>query len=134
MSDEEIEIEDLKKIEKNISDDESEPVTSTSKQIIIILEDARLETVKTKKGFSLLSSDDNKGLHRKLHTDPKDYRPDITHQCLLTLLDSPLNKAGLLKIYIHTSQNILIYVNPKLRIPRTYRRFEGLMSIYFIIL
>merc|ERR1712129_418309 len=55
------------------------------------------------------------------------YRPDIVHQALLTLLDSPLNKAGKLKIFIHTQKNVLIDVNPKLRIPRTYRRFAGLM-------
>jgi rRNA small subunit pseudouridine methyltransferase Nep1 len=48
-------------------------------------------------------------------------------QCLLTLLDSPLNKAGLLQIYIHTSRGVLIEVNPCVRIPRTFRRFSGLM-------
>ncbi|ETO22518.1 ribosome biogenesis protein NEP1, partial [Reticulomyxa filosa] len=45
----------------------------------------------------------------------------------MTLLDSPLNKAGLLKVMIHTQNNVLIDVNPKLRIPRTYNRFAGLM-------
>src|SRR5271156_6413452 len=48
-------------------------------------------------------------------------------QCLLTLLDSPLNKAGLLQIYIHTSRGVLIEVNPSVRIPRTFKRFSGLM-------
>lgn len=55
-------------------------------------------------------------------------RPDIVHQSLLSLLDSPLNKSGLLKIYIQTSQNILIYINPETKIPRTYKRFAGMMS------
>lgn len=45
----------------------------------------------------------------------------------MTLLDSPLNKAGLLRVYIHTTKNILIEVNPKVRIPRTFKRFSGLM-------
>ncbi len=49
-------------------------------------------------------------------------------QCLLTLLDSPLNKAGKLQVYIHTSTNVLIEVNPRTRIPRTYKRFAPLMS------
>jgi rRNA small subunit pseudouridine methyltransferase Nep1 len=48
-------------------------------------------------------------------------------QCLLTLLDSPLNKAGLLQIFIHTSRGVLIEVNPSVRIPRTFKRFSGLM-------
>ena len=33
-------------------------------------------------------------------------------QMLLTLLDSPLNKAGKLQVYIHTEKNILIEVRP----------------------
>ena len=38
-----------------------------------------------------------------------------------------MNKAGLLQIYIHTSRGVLIEVNPCVRIPRTFRRFSGLM-------
>ena len=49
------------------------------------------------------------------------------HQCLLSLLDSPLAKADRLQIFIHTQRDILIEVNPKIRIPRTYKRFAGLM-------
>ena len=48
-------------------------------------------------------------------------------QCLLTLLDSPLNKAGFLQVYIHTAKGVLIEVNPSVRIPRTFKRFSGLM-------
>ncbi|CAB4407045.1 unnamed protein product [Rhizophagus irregularis] len=60
-------------------------------------------------------------------SDPTTYRPDITHQCLMALLDSPLNKAGLMQVYIHTTKNVLIEVNPHVRIPRTFKRFSGLM-------
>jgi rRNA small subunit pseudouridine methyltransferase Nep1 len=49
-------------------------------------------------------------------------------QCLLTLLDSPINKAGLLQVYIHTNRGVLIEVNPSVRIPRTFKRFSGLMG------
>ena len=56
------------------------------------------------------------------------FRPDIIHQCLLNLFDSPLNKEGLLKVYIHTSKNILIDINPKTRMPRTFKRFSGLFT------
>ncbi len=42
----------------------------------------------------------------------EDYRPDISHQVLLALLDSPLNKAGLLQVYLRTKTNALIEVNP----------------------
>ena len=46
----------------------------------------------------------------------------------MTLLDSPLNKAGLRQVYIHTAQGVLIEVNPHVRIPRTFKRFSGLMG------
>ena len=48
---------------------------------------------------------------------------------MMTLLDSPLNKAGLMKLYVHTQTNVLIDVNPKIRIPRTFKRFSGLMGM-----
>lgn len=46
----------------------------------------------------------------------------------MALLDSPLNKAGLMQVYIHTTKNVLIEVNPHVRIPRTFKRFSGLMG------
>lgn len=52
----------------------------------------------------------------------------LRFQCLLTLLDSPLNKAGRLQVYIHTAKGVLIEVNPHVRIPRTFKRFSGLMG------
>ncbi|KAJ1610340.1 Mra1/NEP1 like protein [Cryptosporidium canis] len=54
-------------------------------------------------------------------------RPDILHQCLLTLLDSPLNKCGRLLVYIRTTSNILIEVNPQLSVPRNFKEFSSLM-------
>ena len=53
---------------------------------------------------------------------------EADQKCLLTLLDSPLNKAGLLQVYIHTAKGVLIEVNPSVRIPRTFKRFSGLMG------
>lgn len=64
---------------------------------------------------------------RKNNRDPGSCRPDITHQCLLMLFDSPLNRAGLLQVYIKTERNVLIEINPQTRIPRTFKRFAGLM-------
>lgn len=97
--------------------------------IIVLLDQATLETVKNKRGiFELLNCDDHRELcKKKLKKNPNDYRPDILHQELLALLDSPLNKAGLLKVYIATTKKVLIEVHPSIRIPRTYKRFAGLM-------
>ncbi|NPA97018.1 MAG: 16S rRNA methyltransferase [Crenarchaeota archaeon] len=55
-------------------------------------------------------------------------RPDIVHACLLQALGSPLNKVGLLRIYVHTIDNRVIFVDPSTRIPRHYYRFVGLME------
>jgi len=77
--------------------------------------------------YALLNCDDHQGILAKTGRDIADARPDITHQCLLTLLDSPLNKAGLLRVYVHTTKGVLIDVNPHVRIPRTFKRFSGLM-------
>ncbi|KRZ16583.1 Ribosomal RNA small subunit methyltransferase NEP1 [Trichinella zimbabwensis] len=96
------------------------------RKLFIILEDASLELAKVGKKVELLCSDKHRNFLSK-RKDPLNYRPDITHQCLLMLLDSPLNKAGLLEIYIHTVKNVLIRVHPQTRIPRTFERFVGLM-------
>ena len=109
---------------------ETTKIFKKSKQpVIVLLDQASLETVKSRKGiYELLNCDDHRELcKKKLHKDPNLYRPDILHQELLALLDSPLNKAGLLRIYIATTKNVLIEVNPSIRIPRTFKRFAGLM-------
>jgi len=97
------------------------------RRLFVVLELASLETAKTKHGYELLNSEEHSSLLARNNRDVEMYRPDILHQSLLTLLDSPLNKAGLLKIFIHTQKGVLIDVHPKLRIPRTYKRFSGLM-------
>ncbi|KTW27745.1 hypothetical protein T552_02184 [Pneumocystis carinii B80] len=102
-----------------------------SRRLIVVLEKACLEIYKIggkKEGkYYLLNCDEHQGILKKMNRDISEARPDICHQCLLTLLDSPLNKAGFLQVYIHTTKNVLIEVNPKIRIPRTFKRFSGLM-------
>ena len=74
-------------------------------------------------------------LYRRKHNkDPAEYRPDIIHQELMAVLDSPLNKAGKVKVYMHTGKNVLIEINPKTRIPRTFKRFAGLMGNSYYVL
>ncbi|GAM29015.1 hypothetical protein SAMD00019534_121910, partial [Acytostelium subglobosum LB1] len=97
------------------------------KKLIIILEHATLETVKVKDNYQLLNCDDHADFLKKFKREASEARPDILHQCLLALFDSPLNKAGLLQCYIRTTKNVLIEVHPQTRIPRTFHRFAGLM-------
>ncbi|KAI6009720.1 Alpha/beta knot methyltransferase [Pisolithus marmoratus] len=112
---------------------------STQRRLFVILDQACLEAYRVTSGgkgkggrdgevkYTLLNCDDHQGILAKTGRDIADARPDITHQCLLTLLDSPLNKAGRLQVYIHTAKGVLIEVNPHVRIPRTFKRFSGLM-------
>jgi len=98
-----------------------------ARRVVVVLEQCALELVQPRKGaVELLNCDDHKGIVVKNGKNIADCRPDITHQCLMTLLDSPLNKAGKLLIYLHSAQNVLVEVHPSLRIPRTFRRFAGL--------
>ena len=93
-----------------------------------------LNLSKVGRKFELLNCDDHKKELSKHSRDISSARPDITHQSLMMLLDSPLNRAGLLQVYIHTSKNVLIEINPHLRIPRTFTRFCGLMGMAYVVL
>ncbi|XP_053951812.1 ribosomal RNA small subunit methyltransferase NEP1 [Anastrepha ludens] len=106
---------------------ETTHIRALEKRLIIVLEGAQLETVKVGRVFELLNCDDHQNILRKNNRDPGKCRPDITHQCLLMLFDSPLNRAGLLQVYVRTEKNVLIEINPQTRIPRTFKRFAGLM-------
>ncbi|KAL9071253.1 MAG: hypothetical protein Q9157_005537 [Trypethelium eluteriae] len=100
------------------------PIAATDKdtgRLIVVLSNASLETYRAAHAngkspygrdekYSLLNSDEHIGVMRKMNRDISEARPDITHQ-----------------IYIHTARGVLIEVNPTVRIPRTFKRFAGLM-------
>ncbi|THF94549.1 hypothetical protein TEA_026443 [Camellia sinensis var. sinensis] len=120
---------------------------------IFILEKASLEVAKLGKFYQLLSSDHDKFL-RSNNKNPADYRPDIAHQSwavwggfveehyevnkdasvqenlLVSASKYPLNKAGRLRaLYVKTENGVLFEIKPYVRIPRTYKRFSGIMSL-----
>lgn len=69
-----------------------------AKRLIIVLENACLETIKVGSSYELLNCDRHKQQIIKYKKDPSNCRPDILHQCLLMLFDSPLNRASLLQV------------------------------------
>ncbi|KAM3226871.1 hypothetical protein ACQJBY_059069 [Aegilops geniculata] len=96
---------------------------------IFVLERACLEVGKVGKGMQILNSDDHANYLRKQNRNPADYRPDIIHQALLAIFDSPLTKAGRLQaVYVRTEKGVLFEIKPHVRLPRTFKRFCGLMS------
>ncbi|HUR62509.1 MAG TPA: 16S rRNA methyltransferase [Candidatus Thermoplasmatota archaeon] len=64
----------------------------------------------------------------KLDEGARRGRPDIVHYCLLTLLESPLCKAGGLEVAVHTRHRLLIRIKPETRLPRGEARFQGLIG------
>lgn len=53
----------------------------SKRRVIVVLEHACLETVKSKKGnYELLNCDDHMSLLKKMNRDWTEVRPDITHQ------------------------------------------------------
>ncbi|WOG98604.1 hypothetical protein DCAR_0417948 [Daucus carota subsp. sativus] len=96
--------------------------------VIFILERASLEVAKVGKTYQLLNSDEHANFLKRNNKNPADYRPDIAHQAMLMILDSTLNKAGKLKaLYVRTEKGVLFEVKPHVRIPRTYKRFSGII-------
>lgn len=81
--------------------------------------------------FLLLDRSYHHAAMKKLEQNVKRGRPDIVHFALLEALGSPLNKEGLLQVYIHALNDYVITVNPKARLPRNYNRFAGLMEQLF---
>ena len=115
----------------NIIEDENKDYDlykKLNKKLIIVLEGATLELGSLKKDPKLLNCDEHYKIIKSMKKKLDEFRPDIIHQCLLNLFDSPLNKVGLLQVYIHTNKNILIEINPKTRMPRTFKRFSGLFT------
>jgi rRNA small subunit pseudouridine methyltransferase Nep1 len=53
-------------------------------------------------------------------------RPDLVHEAVLSATGTPLFMNGKLKVYVHTNQNLVLQIEEKTRIPKSYNRFRGL--------
>jgi rRNA small subunit pseudouridine methyltransferase Nep1 len=58
-------------------------------------------------------------------------RPDIVHNTLLQILETPLNWEHQLRVLVHTQDDYVISINPKIRLPKNYVRFTGLIEQLF---
>ncbi|CAK9322770.1 unnamed protein product [Citrullus colocynthis] len=105
-----------------------DPNSANNAGVIFVLERASLEVAKVGKNYQLLNSDDHSNFLRRNNRNPGDYRPDILHQALLAIFDSRIAKAGRLKVvYVKTEKGLLIEIKPYVRLPRTQKRFYGVM-------
>ncbi len=76
----------------------------------------------------LLDSNAHRAALQQLDGGERRGRPDILQYCLLTLLESPLNKQGGLEVGIHTRDGHWIRVKPETRLPRGEARFQGVFA------
>lgn len=89
----------------------------TGRCVAIISDSRPLVIASLKDKISLVTPETHKKyITEKLKKEISLFRPDIAHRCLLSLQDSPLNKAGLLRVYVHTMDNVLIEIDPSCRV------------------
>ena len=79
----------------------------------------------------LLDSSLHYAAMRSLEDGARRGRPDIVHLFLLTALESPANKAGHLRVLVHTRGGELLRIDPSTRLVRNYPRFCGLIQQLF---
>lgn len=124
----------------------SKNARDTSKRLIVVIDNAhfvshRIE--KTEDKYELLTEEhiapnDSsqrskfKGKYDEYLPIKHKFRPDLVHQCLLMLFDSPLNHAELLQVYVRTHDGQLIQIHRETRMPRTYKRFSHLMANFLV--
>jgi len=81
-----------------------------------------------KPGEILLDRSYHHAAMKKISEAEKRGRPDIAHFTLLEILGSPLNKRGLVEVYLQARSGHIIWVNSETRLPRVYDRFKGLIE------
>jgi rRNA small subunit pseudouridine methyltransferase Nep1 len=64
----------------------------------------------------------------RLEEDYKRGRPDLVHVTLLSITGSPLFLDGMVKLYVHTFDDVVVEIAAGTRIPKNYLRFRNLME------
>ncbi|KAL0348078.1 UNVERIFIED_CONTAM: Ribosomal RNA small subunit methyltransferase NEP1 [Sesamum angustifolium] len=106
------------------------PVESHNQKPMIsfILHNAAIRKAFIKKKWVVANGIDDEEALLRQNKNPNDYMSQIAHVALKAILDSPLNKYGLIgAIYVKIADGALFEVKPHVRIPRTLPRFSGLM-------
>ena len=64
----------------------------------------------------------------RLKDSEKRGRPDLVHAALLSVTGTPLYLDGKVKVFVHTYPGLVLEIAEKVRIPKNYIRFRGLME------
>lgn len=115
----------------SIHEEIATPTTNTpmlNSHPIFVLDQASLNIGFVHKKRKILWDTEDCDFLLKKGKNPKDYRPDILYRALCEVLDSTLNKKGRVgAVFVKTDSGVLFEVKPHVRIPRTMKRFCGLM-------
>ncbi|KAL6572225.1 18S rRNA uridine methyltransferase [Orobanche minor] len=102
--------------------------SSKKARVTFLLDNASLKKGVVRKTVKILNSDQDANFLLKQKKDLNDYRPDILYRAVLAIFDSPVCKAGLVHaIYVKVNGGVLFEIKSHVRIPRTIKRFNGLM-------
>lgn len=71
------------------------------------------------------------GAMKGLKNEIKRGRPDLVHFCLLEACTIPLYEEDEVSVYIHTIDDKVITVGERVRLPKSYHRFAGIMEQLF---
>ncbi|KAJ0963429.1 hypothetical protein J5N97_028551 [Dioscorea zingiberensis] len=78
--------------------------------------------------WKILSLEDDTDFLVKQHWNLVDYKPEFVYNAIRSILDSSFNKAGMVRaIYVKINNGVLFEVKPYARLPRTCKRFCGIM-------
>ena len=71
------------------------------------------------------------GAMKGLKNEIKRGRPDLVHFCLLEACTIPLYLEDEVSVYVHTIDDKVITVGERVRLPKSYHRFAGIMEQLF---
>ncbi|KAJ0963431.1 hypothetical protein J5N97_028553 [Dioscorea zingiberensis] len=116
-------------LEASVSSLQAESVISKEPRgVIFVIENAPLKKELIRKKWKILSSEDDTDFLVKQHRNLADYKPEFVYNAIRSILDSSFNKAGMVRaIYVKINNGVLFEVKPYVRLPRTCKRFCGIM-------
>jgi len=85
--------------------------------------DTELEAVQSMHAIPVLDQYFHHDLMQKLPESTRRGRADIVHNCLSLCQNSIPNRKGILQVYVHTRDDKVIEVDPKIDIPPNYIKF-----------
>ncbi|MFM8658428.1 MAG: ribosome biogenesis protein [Candidatus Nitrosotenuis sp.] len=71
------------------------------------------------------------GAMKGIPNEIKRGRPDLVHFCLLEACTIPLYQEDEISVYVHTIDDKVITVGERVRFPKSYHRFAGIMEQLF---